>query len=94
MTDGDPTDRLSAKRHFVLVLRLVVEVDGKVMGELVDPLSDQRERFIGLACVVDALRAWIDGALSSTAANRGATRGESHPTASRPSNDHQVQSRP
>ena len=46
MTEGDPTDRLSAKRQFVLVLRLVVEVDGKVTGEIVDPLLERRQRFM------------------------------------------------
>jgi hypothetical protein len=66
MTEGDPTYRLSAKRQFVLVLRLVVEVDGKVTGELVDPLSQRRQRSTGLACLVDAVRVWIDDALSST----------------------------
>ena len=66
MTEGDPTDRLSAKRQFVLVMRLVVEVDGKVTGELLDPLSQRRQRFIGLAGLADALRGWIDDALSST----------------------------
>ena len=66
MTEGDPTDRLSAKHQFVLVLRLVIEVDGKVTGELMDPLLRRRQRFIGLASLVDALREWIDDALSST----------------------------
>ena len=60
-------DRLSAKRQFVLVLRVVVEVDGKVTGELVDPLTHRRQRFIGLAQFVDAVHVWIDDALSSTA---------------------------
>jgi hypothetical protein len=66
MTEGVPPDRLSAKHQFVLVVRLVVEVDGKVTGELVDPLSQRRQRFIGLARLADALRVWIDDALSST----------------------------
>jgi hypothetical protein len=66
MTEGDPTDRLSAKRQFVLVLRLIVEVDGKVWGELVDPLSQQRRRFTGLERLADALRVWVDDALRST----------------------------
>lgn len=61
----EPADRLSAKHQFVLVLRLVVEVDGKVTGELVDPLSQRRHRFIGLTRLADALRVWIDDALNS-----------------------------
>jgi hypothetical protein len=66
MTEGDPTDRLSAKRQFVLVLRLIVEVDGNVTGELMDPLSQQRQRFIGLERLADALRVWVDDALRTT----------------------------
>ncbi len=66
MTEGDPADRLSAKHQFVLVLRLVVEVDGKVEGELVDPLKQRHQRFIGLARLIDALYVWIDDAISST----------------------------
>jgi hypothetical protein len=71
MTEGDPTDRLSAKHQFVLVLRLVVEVDGKVTGELVDPQSSRRQRFSGLACLAEALRNWVADALSSTARQSG-----------------------
>jgi hypothetical protein len=63
MAMGDPTDRLSAKREFVLVLRLIAERDGKVRGELVDPLSQRRQRFTDSARLADAVRAWIDSAL-------------------------------
>jgi hypothetical protein len=66
MTKGDLTDRLSEKGQFVLVLRLNVEADGQVRGELVDPVSQRRQRFIGLARLADALRVWVDDALSST----------------------------
>ena len=41
---GEPTERLSEKSQFVLVLRLVIEISGKVTGELVDPLSRRRQR--------------------------------------------------
>jgi hypothetical protein len=71
MTEGEPTDRLSAKRQFVLVLRLIVEGEGGVRGELVDPMSQRRQRFIGLERLADALRVWIDDALSSTVRNSG-----------------------
>lgn len=64
MTEGDPTDKLSAKREFVLVVRLVVEAGGKVTGELVDPLSQHRRRFADRAQLVDAVSAWIDDALA------------------------------
>jgi hypothetical protein len=71
-TKGEPTDRLSAKRQFVLVLRLVVEIDGKVTGELVDPLSQRRQRFIGRAGLSDAFRVWLDDVLSSAVSDSGA----------------------
>jgi hypothetical protein len=66
MTEGDPTDRLSAKRQFVVVLRFIVEVGGDVIGELVDPLSQRRERFMGRASLASALQAWIDDFVSGT----------------------------
>jgi hypothetical protein len=47
------------------VLRLF-EVGGDVMGELVDPLSQRRQRFIGRASLADALQAWVDDNVSST----------------------------
>jgi hypothetical protein len=65
MTEGEPTDSLSEKRQSVLVLRLIVEVDGNVRGELVDPVSQTRQRFIGLERLADALRVWVDDALNS-----------------------------
>jgi hypothetical protein len=60
MAPGDLMDRLSAKRQFVLVLRVVVEASGEVSGELVDPLSEHRQRLVGLERLVDAVRVWID----------------------------------
>ena len=69
MAPGDLTDRLSAKRQFVLVLRVVVEASGEVSGELVDPLSNQKQRFAGLERLVDAVRVWIDDALGRAARN-------------------------
>jgi hypothetical protein len=69
MAPGDLTDRLSAKRQFVLVLRVVVEASGEVSGELVDPLFNQRQRFAGLERLVDAVRVWIDDALGRAARN-------------------------
>ena len=69
MAPGDLTDRLSAKRQFVLVLRVVVEASGEVSGELVDPLSEGKQRFVGLERLVDAVRVWIDDALGRAARN-------------------------
>lgn len=66
MTQGQhPTERLSAKRQFVLVLRVVVEGDGKVNGELVDPLSERRQRFTDTSSLVSAVRGWVDEAVST-----------------------------
>jgi hypothetical protein len=67
MTDGNPADRLSAKRQFVLVVRLVVQAHGKVTGELVDPLTLQRQRFAEFDHIVDAVHNWIDDARSTAA---------------------------
>ncbi|OAN36772.1 hypothetical protein [Mycolicibacterium iranicum] len=71
MGEGEPTEKLSAKRQFVLVLRVTVEDNGSISGELVDPLTEQRRRFVGLDRLVDAVRAWVDGALGSSARNTG-----------------------
>ena len=64
MTEGDPADKLSAKREFVLVLRLVVEGDEKVTGELVDPVSERRRRFTETTDLIDEVRSWMDDAIS------------------------------
>ncbi len=64
MTEGDQADKLSAKREFVLVLRLVVEGDGKVTGELVDPVSERRRRFTETTDLIDEVRSWMDDAIS------------------------------
>jgi hypothetical protein len=69
MTEADPADRLSAKRQFVLVLRVVVEAGEDMRGELVDPLSQQRRRFTELENLVEAVRAWIDDARGSARDN-------------------------
>jgi hypothetical protein len=72
MTQGEhPTERLSARRQFVLVLRVVVEVDGKVNGELVDPLSERRQRFTNAASLVGAVQAWIADAVNTGAGHSG-----------------------
>jgi hypothetical protein len=63
MTVGNPEDSLSARRHFVSVIRLVVETDGRVSGELVDPLSRRRQRFSDPARLVEAVGLWIGEAL-------------------------------
>jgi hypothetical protein len=78
MTEGEPTDRLSEKRQFVLVLRLTVEAGGNVRGELVDPLSHQRQRLIGLERLADALRVWVDDALSRTVRESGSQPNRDH----------------
>ncbi len=62
MTEHEPADRLSTKRQFVLVVRLVVDVDGKVTAEIVDPVSERRQRFADVARLLEAVRGWIDDA--------------------------------
>jgi len=37
----------------------------------VDPLSQRRQRFLGLARLADALRVWIDDALTSAVGESG-----------------------
>jgi hypothetical protein len=64
MTEGDPADKLSAKREFVLVLRLVVEGGERVTGELVDPVSERRRRFTETTDLIDEVRRWMDEAIS------------------------------
>lgn len=64
MTEGDEADKLSAKREFVLVLRLVVEGGERVTGELVDPVSERRRRFIETTDLIDEVRRWMDDAIS------------------------------
>ncbi len=77
MTKGEPTERLSARRQFVLVLRLFVEVDGSVQGELVDPVSERRQRFVGLDRLNDTLRGWVDARLQSSEKPNGSSTDKS-----------------
>jgi hypothetical protein len=63
MAVGKPADGLSTRRQFVSVIRLVVEVDGRLSGELVDPLSHRRQRFSEPGLLVEAVRLWIGDAL-------------------------------
>lgn len=66
MTNGR-ADRLSVKRHAVLVVRLVVEVGGDVTGELMDPLSGQKQQFTDSTHLVEALSDWINTTMSNAA---------------------------
>lgn len=65
MGEDDLTDRLSAKRQYVVVLRLTVEPNGTTSGELLDPLTEQRQRFAGHERLTAAVLAWIDKALGT-----------------------------
>ena len=65
MTEGEKAESLSATRQLVLVLRIVVEVSGKVSGEIVDPLTEQRRWFHGFESLYDTVFTWIDDALGS-----------------------------
>lgn len=63
MTEGDQADKLSATRQFVVVVRVAIEGNGEVTGELVDPISEQRRRFTELSALVDEVRTWIEDVL-------------------------------
>lgn len=63
MTEGEQADKLSAKREFVLVLRLVVEGGETVTGELVDPISERRRRFTDTTDLIDEVRSWINDSI-------------------------------
>jgi|SoiMethySBSTD1v2_1073268.scaffolds.fasta_scaffold6851514_1 hypothetical protein len=63
MTEGDSAEKLSAKREFVIVVRLVVGGGGTVTGELMDPVSDRRRRFTDVDNLIDGIRRWADDAV-------------------------------
>ena len=64
-------DDLSATRHYVLVVRLVVRPDGRsVKGEVVDPESKTAYPFIGLNQLGAVVEAWL------LEAERHATNGD------------------
>lgn len=68
MAEGDPSaDQLSATRQITLVLRLAVEVMGRLTGEIVDPISNRRQRFAGMTELTDAIRTHVDNAASDLA---------------------------
>jgi hypothetical protein len=60
---GDP-DLLSAKQQFVVVIRLLVEAEGRFSGALVDPLSQRQQQFSEPAALLEAVRCWIGEALN------------------------------
>jgi hypothetical protein len=69
---GFPGGRGADLRH------ALVEVDGKATGELMDPLSQRRQRFIGLECLFDALQAWVDDAHSAAGGVAGSVSWDLH----------------
>ncbi|MBT2498621.1 hypothetical protein J7E25_05895 [Agromyces sp. ISL-38] len=69
MTEGASTDKLSTKRQFALVVRVAIEGNGEITGELVDPISEQRRRFTETAALVDEVRHWIDDVVGGVSAN-------------------------
>lgn len=98
MTEREPADRLSVNRHSVLVLRLVVGPNGKVTGEIVDPMSSRRERFVDPARLVDAVSAWIEDARRNGIRESGegahdpdARSARSRPTPDRPQGERRAQ---
>lgn len=59
MTDRATPDPLSAARHFVLVLRLVVRADGDLRGEILDPETQDMLPFAGSIGLTAAVEEWL-----------------------------------
>jgi hypothetical protein len=57
-------DNLAATRQLAVVLRLVVTTSGNVLyGEVVDTVTGEARRFVGLPGLSGAVRSWLKGAL-------------------------------
>ena len=69
MSEGASTDKLSTTRQFALVVRVAIEGNGEVTGELVDPISEQRRRFTEMTTLVDEVRNWIDDVVGGAIAD-------------------------
>jgi hypothetical protein len=63
---GDTTrgDRLTATKHFVVILRLVVDAHGGVSGALVDKPNGPSIPFTGLNNLPTVVGTWLSKALS------------------------------
>jgi hypothetical protein len=63
--NGSGQERLAATRECVIVLRLVVETTGNVLyGEILEPPTIGRHRFVGTIGLIEAVREWLREAIS------------------------------
>jgi hypothetical protein len=57
---GEPGEQLRERRTYVVVLSLLIDQHQQlIQGELADPISDTRMRFVGWRGLVKVLRAWL-----------------------------------
>jgi hypothetical protein len=57
---GEPGEQLTERRNYVVVLSLLIDQHQQlIQGELADPISDTRMRFVGWRGLVMVLRAWL-----------------------------------
>jgi hypothetical protein len=65
--NGSGPERLAATREWVIVFRLVVETNGHVLyGEILEPPTSGRHRFVGTNGLIDAVREWLREAISQS----------------------------
>lgn len=63
--NGSGQERLAATRECVIVFRLVVETTGHVLyGEILEPPTSGRHRFVGTNGLIDAVHDWLREAIS------------------------------
>jgi hypothetical protein len=63
--NGSGQERLAATRECVIVFRLVVEMTGDVLyGEILEPQTNGRHRFVGTIGLIDQVREWLREAIS------------------------------
>jgi hypothetical protein len=72
---GDTTrgDRLTATKHFVVILRLVVDARGNVSGGLVDKPNGPSLPFTGLENLPTVVGTWLSKSLSAPAGREDQT---------------------
>jgi hypothetical protein len=63
--NGSGQERLATTREWVIVFRLVVETNGHVLyGEILEPPTHGRHRFVGSKGLIEAVREWLREAIS------------------------------
>jgi hypothetical protein len=64
--NGSGPERLAATREWVIVFRLV-ETSGHVLyGEILEPPTNGRHRFVGTNGLIEAVREWLREAISQS----------------------------